>query len=196
MDWSARSGWIFDLDGTLTLAVHDFAAIRAELGLPEGLPILESIAALPQREARERYARLDAIERELVAHARPAAGAEALLDALAARGARRGILTRNSQAIALDTLRAAGLARFFETAHVIGRENARPKPEPDGVQLLLGAWSLAPSEAVVVGDYLFDLRAGRAAGTATIHVDVAGAFRWPEHADRCVRSLAELVPQT
>jgi HAD superfamily hydrolase (TIGR01509 family) len=194
VNWQAGRGWIFDLDGTLTVAVHDFDAIRAELSLPRGRPILEALAALPEPEQRWRYARLDAIERELARLARPAPGAEALLDRLLARGARLGILTRNSHAIALDTLRVAGLERFFEPAHVLGRESARPKPEPDGVHLLLSAWSLAPSDAVVVGDYLFDLRAGRAAGTATIHVDVAGAFRWPDHADHCVRSLADLLP--
>ena len=31
-----RKHWIFDLDGTLTIAVHDFNAIRKELGIPEG----------------------------------------------------------------------------------------------------------------------------------------------------------------
>ena len=28
-----RKNWIFDLDGTLTIAVHDFNAIRKELGI-------------------------------------------------------------------------------------------------------------------------------------------------------------------
>lgn len=193
MFWHERRGWIFDLDGTLTVAVHDFDAIRAELELPQGRPILEALAALPESEARPRLARLDAIERELALRARPAPGAADLLEGLAGRGARLGIVTRNGQAIALDTLRIAGLARFFDPADVIGREAARPKPEPDGVRLLLSAWRLAPAAAVVVGDFLYDLRAGRAAGTATVHVDPAGAFRWREHADRCVRSLAELL---
>ncbi|HIN00314.1 MAG TPA: HAD family hydrolase, partial [Deltaproteobacteria bacterium] len=34
-----RKYWIFDLDGTLTVAVHDFNAIRNELGIPAGQPI-------------------------------------------------------------------------------------------------------------------------------------------------------------
>ena len=37
-----RKNWIFDLDGTLTVAVHDFDAIRKELGIPAGLPIVET----------------------------------------------------------------------------------------------------------------------------------------------------------
>jgi len=45
----------------------------------------------------------------------------------------------------------------------------------------------------MVGDYLFDLQVGRAAGTATIHVDGSGAFRWPELADLAVVDLGELA---
>ncbi|MBP42781.1 MAG: HAD family hydrolase, partial [Deltaproteobacteria bacterium] len=37
-----RKHWIFDLDGTLTVAVHDFDAIRKELGIPAGLPIIKT----------------------------------------------------------------------------------------------------------------------------------------------------------
>jgi len=192
--WRERRCWIFDLDGTLTVAVHDFDAIRAELALPVGRGILEALAALPEHEARERFVRLEVIERELALRARPADGAADLLDALTRRGARLGLLTRNGHAIALDTLSAAGLARFFEPAHVIGREAAAPKPSPEGVLLLLSTWGAPPDDAVVVGDHGSDLVAGRAAGAATIHVDTAGAFRWPEHADHCVRSLAELLP--
>ena len=51
--------FIFDLDGTLTVAVHDFDAIRAELGLPVGRPILEELATLPLAEAAELRERLD-----------------------------------------------------------------------------------------------------------------------------------------
>lgn len=45
----------------------------------------------------------------------------------------------------------------------------------------------------MVGDYLFDLQVGRAAGTATIHVDSSCAFRWPELADLAVSTLEELA---
>ncbi|RMH01984.1 MAG: HAD family hydrolase, partial [Planctomycetota bacterium] len=46
---------------------------------------------------------------------------------------------------------------------------------------------------VMVGDFRFDLEAGRAAGCLTVHVDPAGAFPWPELADLKVRGLAELL---
>ncbi|MGH9885914.1 MAG: HAD family hydrolase, partial [bacterium] len=52
MDVSRRAHWIFDMDGTLTVAVHDFDAIRTELGLPQGKPMLEELALRPAEEAR------------------------------------------------------------------------------------------------------------------------------------------------
>jgi phosphoglycolate phosphatase-like HAD superfamily hydrolase len=48
----------------------------------------------------------------------------------------------------------------------------------------------------MVGDYLFDLQAGRAAGTATIYLDPTGRFPYAEHADLRARSLKELGYRT
>ena len=39
--------WVFDMDGTLTVAVHDFAAIRVALAIPPEDDILTHLAALP-----------------------------------------------------------------------------------------------------------------------------------------------------
>jgi len=44
------------MDGTLTLAVHDFDAIRNTLGLPLGKPILEAIEDLPAPQAKHMIA--------------------------------------------------------------------------------------------------------------------------------------------
>jgi HAD superfamily hydrolase (TIGR01509 family) len=189
---AGRDHWVFDLDGTLTVAAHDFDAIRAELGLPAGKPILESLAALPRRDADELRRRLDEIELAIACEARAAVGAKALLDALRAGGARVGILTRNSQHNALATLRACGLDAFFADADVIDREVVAPKPDPAGLRLLLMRWGGDAGRAVMVGDYLFDLQAGRGAGAAVVYVDPSGAFPWREHADVVVRDLVEL----
>lgn len=181
------------MDGTLTVAVHDFDAIRAELGLPAGRPILEELATLPAAEARTLFARLDALELDLARGARAAEGAAELLARLRARGARLGILTRNSVANARETLDACGLAGFFAPACIIGREVAAPKPDPGGIHHLLADWRATPDDGVMVGDYRYDLLAGRAAGTATVYVDTSGAFPFAEHADLSVRSLVELL---
>lgn len=193
MDLARRPCWIFDLDGTLTVAAHDFDAMRAELGLRPREPILEQIAAEPGARARALLERLGAIELELARRARAADGAHDLLERLRARGARLGILTRNSFANAQETLRACGLERFFAPECVLGREAAAPKPDPEGIHQLLARWRAGPHEAVMVGDYRYDLLAGRAAGTATIYVDLSRGFPFREHADVAVGSLGALA---
>lgn len=190
----ARSYWIFDLDGTLTVPVHDFPAICSVLGMADtDSDILLFLDSLPAAEAAARHARLIEIEYELADRTAAAPGAGRLLDQLLRRDARVGILTRNTREIALYTLGQIGLDGYFTSDDVLGRDEAAPKPHPEGIEKLLAAWGSAPDETVMVGDYLFDLQVGRAAGTATIHVDSSGAFRWPELADVSVSTLEELA---
>ncbi len=188
-----RTHWIFDMDGTLTVAMHDFEAIRAKLGLPLGQPILETIAALPVEQATLINQRLDKIELDLANRAKAQPGARELLKTLQKRGICLGILTRNSQSNAYVTLQACALMDFFEPAYVLGRESAAPKPNPEGIHKLLNYWKTPPQSVVMVGDYLFDLQAGRQAGTATVYVDIDGDDLWTPQADLRVQTLDELL---
>jgi HAD superfamily hydrolase (TIGR01509 family) len=190
---ASRSHWVFDLDGTLTVAVHDFAAIRRELEIPAGTDILEHLASLSDQLAQPLHDRLQEIELELAAVTRAAAGALALLQHLQESGAQLGILTRNTRENAVRTLDLVGLGGFFDPAHVLGRDEALPKPDPDGIQRLARIWGIAPETTVMVGDYQYDLQAGRSAGALTVHVDSTRCFRWPELADVSVGTLEELT---
>ena len=185
--------WVFDLDGTLTLPVHDFGMIRTSLAVPDGADILGHLAALSEEEAQPLHARLDVIERELVTQTAPAPGARKLVDILARHDCRLGILTRNTREIALLTLEHIGLAGCFPLEGILGRDEAPPKPDPAGILLLARLWGAPPDTLVMVGDYMFDLQAGQAAGAATIHVHGALPRRWPEWTDLCVASLEELA---
>jgi len=187
-----RRHWVFDLDGTLTVAIHDFVQIRALLGVPEGGDILGHLQSLPEDEALAANGKLCAIEDELADRTEPALGALELLQLLHGRGARLGVLTRNTRANALRTLGRIGLIPFIATCDVLGRDEALAKPDPDGIIKLALGWGISPRSLVMVGDYGFDLQCGRAAGAATIHVDPSRAFRWPELTDLAVGSLAEL----
>ncbi|MCA9568496.1 MAG: HAD family hydrolase [Myxococcales bacterium] len=184
--------WVFDLDGTLTVPQHDFAGLKRQLGLDPALDVLAGIAARPAAERDALHARVAAWEREHVADARPADGAVALVERLAAAGEPLGVLTRNTRASALHTLETIGLAGFFDGEDVVGRGCAAAKPAPDGLILLLDRWGVPASEATMVGDWIHDLEAGRAAGTRTIWVDHAGDGRFSGSADRTVRSLREV----
>ena len=186
--------WVLDLDGTLTFPVHDFDAIRRELGIAEGRPILEELEQRPPEEARELHRRLQTLEAELATTVRPRPGCRALLESLVERDCRLGILTRNSRSNALVSLERIGVADLFDPEDVLGRDQARPKPDPDGILQLLRRWRAGPGNAVMVGDFSMDLEAGRRAGVRTIHLDPDGDCPWPELADLHVRSLEELIP--
>ncbi|MGF1526753.1 MAG: HAD family hydrolase [Candidatus Competibacterales bacterium] len=190
--WWERPCWIFDLDGTLTEAVHDFGVIRAELGVPDSADIIHYLEELPLVEALPLWRRLLAIEGELVAATRPAPGLELLMEGLGRRGVRLGVLTRNTRGNAWRCLEHLQVAHLFRPEWVLGRDEAAPKPDPGGIQWLLERWGATPDQGVMVGDYRYDLLAGRAAGVATVHVAVAGEFPWPELTDVAVSTLAEL----
>ncbi|WDY58645.1 HAD family hydrolase [Pseudomonas sp. PSKL.D1] len=187
--------WVFDMDGTLTVAVHDFAAIREALEIPAEHDILTHLAALPAAEAAAKHAWLMRHERDLALASRAATGAVELVRELAGRGCRLGILTRNARELAHVTLEAIGLADCFAVEHVLGRDEAAPKPSPDGLLKIADAWGVSPGEMVMVGDYRFDLDCGRAAGARTVLVNLPDN-PWPElvdwHAADC-RALQVLL---
>jgi len=187
--------WVFDMDGTLTVAVHDFAAIREALEIPPEDDILTHLAALPAAEAAAKHAWLLEHERDLAVASTAATGAVELVRELAGRGCRLGILTRNARELAHVTLEAIGLADCFAVEHILGRDEAAPKPNPDGLLKIASSWGVALSELVMVGDYRFDLDCGRAAGARTVLVNLPDN-PWPElvdwHAADC-RALRALL---
>ena len=192
IDFSKRTHWIFDMDGTLTLAVHDFPAIRNKLGINKDLDIIEAIEALPPEEAREKFRLLDEIEIGLTLRSQEQPGAEQLLTLLSEQNKMLGILTRNTVRNAKDTLVECNLKKFFPDQQILGRESAAPKPSPDGINILLNQWEVDPASAVMVGDYKYDLEAGRRAGTATIYVDINEENLWSNFADLHVYHLNQI----
>ncbi|MEA5465652.1 HAD family hydrolase [Leptothoe sp. PORK10 BA2] len=188
-----RTCWVFDMDGTLTVSIHDFEAIRAALELPPDAPILESLRQLPPDIARVKHQQLRDIEMDFARRATAQPGAHELLELLISQGKQIAILTRNGKDIAHETLDACGLMDFFEPTLVLSRDCHAPKPEPDGILALLNTWQSAPTAAVMVGDYKFDLEAGQRAGTTTVYIDPAGEFIWSDYADYGVRSLKSII---
>lgn len=190
----SRKHWIFDLDGTLTVAVHDFMAIKAALGIPPEEDILDYLDALPPEESAPLHKKLDSIERELSAKTAVASGARELLSMLVEDDCVLGVLTRNTHAIARLTLELTGLEEYFpDPAYILGRYDASPKPDPAGARQLACLWNADPDDIVFTGDYLYDLLCGRNIGAATIHVDSSGRFRWSDLADLQVTSLLEVA---
>jgi HAD superfamily hydrolase (TIGR01549 family) len=187
-----RDHWIFDMGGTLTISAHDFEYIRRKLGLEQNVPILEALNAMPVEQAGPLWESLNEMEEHFAEKSSLMHGAQALLQKLHSRSAQLAILTRNTMPVVEKTLRACGIEHFFPRELILDRDSCIPKPSPDGIHRLLDYWQADADDTVMVGDYLFDLQAGRDAGVMTIHLDLQGDFAWPEVADICIREFAEI----
>ncbi|MEK0361036.1 MULTISPECIES: HAD family hydrolase [unclassified Pseudomonas] len=183
--------WVFDMDGTLTIAVHDFPAIKRALDIPLEDDILHHLAALPDDEAASKRAWLLEHERELAYAATPAPGALELLHELRDCGCRLGVLTRNAHELALVTLQAVGMGDCFVSDDILGRDEAPPKPDPGGLLHFAEKWSVPPHELVMVGDYRFDLECAKAAGARGVLVNLPENL-WPELTDLHARDCGQL----
>lgn len=182
------------MDGTLTISAHDFEFIRRELGLPDQAPILEALHAMPTEQSAPLWQMLNELEEHFAEKSTLMHGAVELLEKLYQRGAQLAILTRNTMPVVEKTLHACGLDHFFPIEHRLDRDSCTPKPSPAGIQHLLALWQADASDAVMVGDYLYDLQAGRSAGVTTIHLDTCRNVEWTEYTDIRVHHLNEILP--
>lgn len=180
--------WVFDMDGTLTIAVHDFPYIRRMLEIPDHADILGHLTSLPTLEAQQKHTWLLEHERQLALNSQPAPGAVELIQYLHEQQRNLAILTRNAQELALLTLSAIGLSDYFAYEQILGREQAIPKPDPDGLLKIAQQWQVKPQQMIMVGDFQMDLKTAQAAGAYAVQVNTADNL-WPEltdfHATNC-----------
>ena len=121
-------------------------------------------------------------------------GCADLLGHLAAQEIPVAILTRNVREV-VDTFARAFAFRFHA---VFTREDGPPKPSPAGALALCKSMGVAPAETLAVGDYKFDVMAGRGAGCRTVLVTreamtAAELVDWGSP-DLVIQSLRELLP--
>lgn len=164
---------LFDFDGTLTEpGALSFATIREAIDCPPGRPILEFLAALPDPADRERRLRvLASFEMKAAAASRPSTGAEAAVMAVRQRGLPVALISRNGLRSIRRALENFPRLSISDFDLVLAREaQPLPKPAPDGVLLAAHELRVDPSRMLVIGDYVYDLDAGRAAGALTVLV--------------------------
>lgn len=204
---------LFDLDGTL-LDTHDLLAVSYDHAirtvLHEEWPVskLLSMAGTPLDTQmvqfaggdKELGAQLSQVYREYneavhdeYVHAYP--GIPEVLDELAKRGLKMGVVTSKRQALARHGLEICGISQYLPI--LVAPDNFpiyKPEPGPvlHGCELL----GLAPEEVVYVGDSPFDMHAGNGAGCPTV------ACTWgfftleqlePEHPTVYCHDAADLV---
>jgi hydrogenase expression/formation protein HypE len=188
---------LFDFDGTLTVpGTLDFAAVRAAVGCPTGMGLLEYLSAIENVEERlTKEAVLAAMEVAAADETRENEGARELIERLHRSGVPLGIITRNSRE-SID--RSFAKLAHIDPAHfqvIVTRDlPLPPKPFPDGVLYAAGRLGVEPRELLVVGDYAYDIQAGKRAGALAmyLHNDPSGPFHG-EDADFVVHSLAEAL---
>ena len=183
-------GLIFDLDNTLVDSRLDFDAMRREMDLPAGLPILEAIDWLPSAQANRCREILHRHELAGAERATLLPGVVELLAEVKRRGLAQAIATRNSKPIAEATLRRLGI----EIGLVLTRDCGPIKPDPWPVLRACQQWGTRPEEVAVIGDYRFDIECGRAAGAKTVlltHAANPDEHPNSEQADLVLSSLEE-----
>ncbi len=179
--------FVFDLDGTIIELNLDFNAIRRALGIEDGF-ILESILRLGGEERERKLEILKEFEIKSAMSAKLMPYAAEILDLLGELGIKRGIVTRNCRESVEIVIDRFGLDLDF----VITREDAKPKPSPDPIVLALKMVKTSPSEAITVGDYVFDIISGKLAGTKTALLLNERNRQFARMADYVLRSLKDV----
>lgn len=112
---------------------------------------------------------------------KPETGVVEALKELKRRNIRLGIITQRRESSLRPSLEQYGLDSFFEPAYVYSmldesinpeqrryRVFTKPKPDPQGICLLLSAADIKPSDAVYIGDAEEDMHAARNAGVGFV----------------------------
>ncbi|PQO33543.1 HAD family hydrolase [Blastopirellula marina] len=159
-------GIIFDMDGTIVDSGLDFSAMRQEMGLRPGLPILEQLDELSPAERAAMEVILHRHEMAGADRATIIDGADRLLAALASQGRPMAIVTRNSTATTAYTLDRLKIAHYFDI--VICREDGPHKPDPWAILEICRRWQFSVEEVVMVGDFELDILAAHHAGCPSV----------------------------
>lgn len=169
------SGVLFDFDGTLTKpGALDFSVIKKIIGCPDEIPALEFIESIPDSQERaEAFNELDRFESLAASNSEPNPGAEDLIREIHSMGIPLGLITRNSIDSVKEALKKFNGIGLHDFDIVITRNDAvKPKPSPEGVLLAARKLNIDPRHILMVGDFVFDIDAGKNAGTLTALLDV------------------------
>jgi len=179
---------LFDMDGTLIQSQYDWPAIRVELAV-DGPSIIDALNALPEPQRAERWARLEAIERQASLGAVLVEGTEDLLRFLADRGVKTALVTNNSTENTEELMGRFDLS--FDV--VITRDSGLYKPSGAPLVEAMRRLGVSGAETIAVGDSRYDVRAAREAGCAQVIIVNGGCRRWGQDADEAFEDLWALA---
>jgi HAD superfamily hydrolase (TIGR01549 family) len=181
-------GVIFDLDNTLVTSSLNFDRIRADLGCPKDIDLLDFVDSLPQQQKIDankllvKYETIDAV------NATKLAGTDQLLALLSELDLPCAIVTRNCHQAALLKIQQNNI----NIPTLLTRENHKAKPAPDALLHIAKCWKTPPENLLYVGDYLYDLQAARNANTMSCLVTYGETMSYADLATIEVNDLTEL----
>jgi HAD superfamily hydrolase (TIGR01509 family) len=182
---------IFDLDGTLTKPFFNFDVIREEMGLEKDAgPVLEVMKSMTDEQRRKAEAILLEHENRAVEESTLNPGAAETLEWLRQSGIHIGVLTRNKR----ENAEAVAKMHNLEFDGIVGRDDGPVKPDAFGVLSLCDKFEVEPEQAMVVGDYLFDILCAKSAGAAAVLLkNQEKADEFARHADFSIDRIDEIV---
>jgi len=130
---------------------------------------------------------------EYASHVKPMPDARYTLSRLKELGVAIAVVSSNPRDIILKMLRAVGLADMVDA--VVGQDEVcEGKPSPEPVLKAMERLGAEPGEALVVGDSIYDVRAGKSAGAVTVAV-ATGMMSVEElkEADYVFRRLSDIL---
>lgn len=175
-DMDKFSHFVFDIDGTLIdteyAILHSLQDILSALGKRAEIGELAFALGIPGRDALERLGVADPAAANAAWEKRFCfykdrvdcfAGIRELLDELASRGCRSGIVTSKSRREYDDDFLPLGIGGHFGVSVCIG-DAPRPKPFPDPLLKYLKLSGASADEIVFIGDTKYDAACARGAG--------------------------------
>ncbi|HKP52791.1 MAG TPA: HAD-IA family hydrolase [Chloroflexia bacterium] len=193
---------LFDLDGTLIHSIEHIIAcwqhtVRTSLGREmareEIIPTLgrallecfEEIAPGRSVEMREVYRAYQKATHDT--DVTLVTGTHETLKRLRSAGYRLGVVTSKGITVATEGLDLFNLTTYFDTL-VTYEDTERHKPHPDPLHVASERLGIEPAHMLYVGDAVFDIQAGKAAGMHTIGVTWGAGKR-----EDLVKAGADLV---
>ena len=177
---------LFDLDGTLLdtneLIYNSFdRTFKDKLGIELKREEIIDFFGIPLGDPFKKHAKLEQVD-ELVAYYRKYNeeihdtmcfafdGVKELLDGLKERGLKIGIVTSKREALAVRGMKIAGIYDYMDI--IITPESTElHKPNPDPALKACNDLGIEPSEAIMVGDSIYDIYCGKSAGCKTCGVN-------------------------
>ena len=177
---------LFDMDGTLTRPMLDFAQIRLEMGI-DG-PILEAMASMDAARRHRCDQILERHEERAASESSLNPGCRELLELARSRQIAMAVITRNSRRSVAAFQDRHSIS--FEVS--ITRDDCVFKPDPRPLLLACGRLRCEPMRAWMIGDGRHDLDAADAAGIRSVWISHGRPMMYGVRPWRIVKDLIEL----